>query len=144
MKRYVKDPREKKVKGGRWDATPCTCAACKRVLARQGRSQIPSIEHVSSEPSPWSVLCAEHGRTYLTWHGYVQQLGDNEHDSWRCPFCLKPATFDGENLGAFEDALKTAEDEEKLQPKKTRGAERHGPAPRGATPQRPDEGAEEW
>jgi hypothetical protein len=151
VERFVRDPRESgRVKGGRWEATPCTCAWCKAVLEQPPRAkpERPDAHHVNARPTPWSVRCPAHGRLYLTWHGYVQQLVDPD-EGWRCPLCLTATTFDGENLGAFEDALKAEEDAARVakSTKKKGPGSAVDPGPRTEMTQDPNgttEGVTEW
>jgi len=47
---------------------------------------------VSSIPTPWAMVCREHGRLYLTREGMDYCLEDDVF--WTCPLCGRLARYD--------------------------------------------------
>lgn len=54
-------------------------------------------------PTPWAVLCPEHGQVFLAEAEYMRQLG-NPNALWRCP-CGRTANWDDDNYDAAMEAL---------------------------------------
>lgn len=51
---------------------------------------------VSSTPTPWAVICPDHGKQYLTKNYYVRQLGYADA-MWVCPLCGRVAEWDDDH-----------------------------------------------
>lgn len=50
----------------------------------------------SQAPTPYAVLCVEHGRVYLTPRNYDSQMRKAD-DLWRCPICGSASEWDDLN-----------------------------------------------
>ena len=87
----------------KFDMTPCPCPACSDNGSRLQIVQGPPQPDISEVPTPWAVICCDHGRVFLSYHEYVRQM--NRPDSvWICPACGDSAGFDDET---FETAMAT-------------------------------------
>lgn len=52
-----------------------------------------------NEPTPWAVICREHGKQYLTGEQYDDQM--MKADSyWACPICGGHSSWDDDNYEA--------------------------------------------
>lgn len=54
------------------------------------------------EPTPWAVICPEHGRMYLTGAQHLAQLNEPD-EPWHCPTCNAPAEWDDDCLETNPD-----------------------------------------
>lgn len=58
-------------------------------------------------PTPWAVLCPEHGRVYISEENYQSQM-DCPNTTWRCP-CGQEAFWDDANYERYLDACEQLE-----------------------------------
>jgi phage terminase large subunit GpA-like protein len=76
----------------------CIREKIERALERaQTPNRGPSL--VSASPTPWAVICAGHGRMFLTQRGYELALWDDVF--WDCPVCGEHGQFDWDNFRAW-------------------------------------------
>lgn len=54
--------------------------------------------------TPWAVLCAEHGRVFMTEDEYGRQLSRPD-SRWTCPKCGEVSDFDDDNYEAAYAAM---------------------------------------
>lgn len=77
----------------------CDCPEC-------GGTNLGRIERVpvSNTPTPWAVVCREHGKVFLTNHEYNRQM-NRPNSLWQCPMCLDSAAWDDDTYEAWLDEM---------------------------------------
>ncbi len=58
-----------------------------------------------SKPTPYAVICPNHGRIYMSSERYLKQLARSD-DRWVCPICLAISEFDDANYDKHTDKIK--------------------------------------
>jgi len=65
----------------------------------------------SKEPTPWAVICLEHGTVYLTREEYNTQLS-SVNLLWFCPWCNRAGIWDDDTYEQALDEIDRFRDED--------------------------------